>query len=124
LAHTIREHAARALYVSIVFFVAGCGATHWPGLTDLAEEGHGIIQRGDLTAPPGTKVRAAEAILTHADKYDQLINRSTDPRYIAEAQRIQRQEREAAAILLRTAADDYVAHQNTDGAPPKAQDPH
>jgi hypothetical protein len=42
--------------------------------------------------------------------------RSTDPRYIAEAQRIQRHEREAAAILLRTAAEDYVAQQNAEGA--------
>jgi hypothetical protein len=69
-----------------------------------------------MTAPPETKVSGAEAILTHADKYDQLINRSTDPSYIAEAQRVQRQERDAAAILLRTAADEYLAQHNPDKA--------
>jgi hypothetical protein len=82
----------------------------------MASEGQGIVERSPMTAPPETKVSGAEAILTHADKYDQLINRSTDPSYIAEAQRIQRQERDAAAVLLRTAANEYLAQHNADKA--------
>jgi hypothetical protein len=82
----------------------------------MAADGQDIIARSIVTAPPETKLEAAEAILTHADKYDQLINRSTDPGYIAEARHMQRQEREAAAVLLRTAADEYLAQHNADKA--------
>jgi hypothetical protein len=112
---TIQEHAAIALSASILILAVGC-ATYWPGLTKMADEGRGVIHRGTLAADPDEKVRAAEAILAHADKYDQLINRSTDSRYIVEVQGIQRSEREAAALLLRTAADDYVAQQNVERA--------
>jgi hypothetical protein len=112
---TMQERVAVALLAIMVFFAAGC-ATHWPGLTTMADEGWGVIHRGKLTTEPEAKVHVAEAILTHADKYDQLINRSTNSRYIAEAQRIQRNEREAAALLLREAADDYVARQDIEQA--------
>ena len=111
---TIQDRVAVALF-AIMVFAAGC-ATHWPGLTEMAAEGQGVIHRGKLTTEPEAKVHVAEAILTHADKYDQLINRSTNSRYITEAQRIQRNEREAAALLLRAAADDYVARQDIEQA--------
>ena len=40
--------------------------------------------------------------------YDQLISRSTEVRYVANAHRLQRQEREAAVTLMREAAADYA----------------
>jgi hypothetical protein len=82
----------------------------------MADEGRTVIRQGELTAEPATKLRAAEATLAHADKYDQLINRSTNPQYMAEATRVQREERDAAATLMRAAADEYVKQQNVEQA--------
>lgn len=114
-AKKIKEGVMIALLASSGCFAAGC-ATHWVGLTKIADEGRGVIRQGQLTAEPEATVGLAEAILSHADKYDQLINRSTDSRYIVEAQQIQRDEREAAALLLRVAADNYVAQHKVEKA--------
>jgi hypothetical protein len=101
------QNLSSALLAGMVTFEAGC-AIPSTGLEQMADEGRGIVHQVGLTAPPEAKLRAAEAVLAHADKYDQLINRSTALDYTAKAQRVQRQEREAAALLMRTAADDYV----------------
>ena len=111
----IRKLVVVALLPGIVTFAGGC-AMHWSGLAAMADEGRAVIRQGDLTAEPGAKLRAGEATLAHADKYDQLINRSTNPQYTAEAKRVQREEREAAALLMRTAAEEYVKQQNIEQA--------
>jgi predicted lipid-binding transport protein (Tim44 family) len=101
------QNLTSALLAGMVTIEAGC-AIPSTGLEQMADEGRGIVQQVGLKAPPEEKLRAAEAALAHADKYDQLINRSTSLDYTAKARGVQRQEREAAALLMRTAANDYV----------------
>ena len=69
-------------------------------------------KRVNFSSPPEAKLQVARDLLTHASMYDQPISRSTEVRYVANAHRLQRQEREAAAVLMREAADDYAKGQD------------
>jgi hypothetical protein len=96
-----------ATLLSIVTFSAGCYAEPTT-LQQVADEGLAIIRRLDLNAAPEAKLHAAEALLRHAEKYSQLMSRSTDMQYTAKARDFQRHEREAVAVLMRMAAEEYV----------------
>ena len=95
------------LLAAILLVLAGCAAEP-SQLQRLGDEGLSITKRVNFSSPPEAKLQAAQDLLTHASIYDQLINRSTDARFIAKAHRVQHQEREAAATLMREAAADYV----------------
>ena len=78
----------------------------------MADEGLGLTKGVQFSSPPEVKLHTAQDLLTHASKYDQLISRSTAPDYTAKAHRVQHQEREAAATLMREAAADYAKRQD------------
>ncbi len=81
-------------------------------LQGLGDEGLRITKRVNFSSSPEAKLQVAQDLLTHASMYDQLISRSTDARYVANAHRLQRQEREAAALLMREAATDYATRKD------------
>jgi hypothetical protein len=97
----------RRLFVGILLVLASCAAEPTP-LQLIADEGLGITKRVNFSSSPEAKLQTAQDLLTHAAQYDQLISRSTALEYTAKAQRFQRQEREAAAMLMREAAADYA----------------
>jgi len=95
----------------LLIVLSGCAVESSP-LQDMADEGLVITKGVPFSAPPEVKLHTAQDLLTHASKYDQLISRSTAPAYTAKAHRIQHQEREAAATLMREAAADYAKRQD------------
>ena len=99
------------LLAAILLVLAGCAVESSP-LQDMADEGLGITKGVPFSAPPEVKLQTAQDLLTHASNYDQLIHRSPALDYTAKAQRFQRQEREAAATLMREAAADYARRQD------------
>jgi hypothetical protein len=94
------------LFVGLLIALSGCAAESSP-LQDMADEGLGLTKGVQFSSSPEAKLQTAHDLLTHASKYDQLISRSPALDYTAKAQRFQRQEREAAATLMREAAADY-----------------
>jgi hypothetical protein len=74
----------------------------------LATKGLSLTKRVEFGSAPEAKLQTAQDLLSHASKYDQLISRSTELSYSAKAHGLQRQEREAAALLMREAAADYA----------------
>ena len=98
--------------VSLVVLLAGCAAapTH---LQLLAEEGIRLRKGIEYSASPEAKLQTAQELVAHAAKYDQIMNRSTDSRYIIQAHRFQRDERDAALTLMREAAEDYTTRHDT-----------
>ena len=99
------------LVAAMLLVLAGCPVESSP-LQDMADEGLGLTKGVQFSSPPEVKLHTAQDLLTHASKYDQLISRSTAPDYTAKAHRVQHQEREAAAILMREAAADYAKRQD------------
>jgi hypothetical protein len=99
-----------AALLGILTIAAGCPAE--PTAQQMADEGQDIIRQVDMNAPSEAKLHAADRLLRHAEKYSQLMGRSSDARYSAKAHGFQRHEREAAAVLMRLAAEEYV--QNRD----------
>lgn len=95
-----------------VMLVAGCAAapTH---LQLLAEEGLQLRKGTDYSSSPEAKLHTAQELVAHAAKYDQLMNRTTDSAYLVQAHRFQRDEREAALLLMREAAEDYTVRKDT-----------
>jgi len=103
----LRRVVPLRLFIGMLLFLSGCAAEPSP-LKDMADEGLGITKGVPFSASPEVKLQTAQDLLTHASKYDQLISRSPTLDYTAKAQRFQRQEREAAATLMREAAADYA----------------
>ena len=95
------------LLVILLLALSGCAAEPSP-LQSLGDEGLRITKRVNFSSSPEAKLQVARDLLTHASTYDQLMSRSTDVPYVSKAQRFQRQEREAAATLMREAAADYA----------------
>jgi hypothetical protein len=71
-----------------------------------------LKQQGDFSASPESKLTEAQALLAHAEEYEPLIRHPPSAIERARAERFQREEREAAAMLMRTAAEDYVNQQD------------
>jgi hypothetical protein len=96
----------------LVVLLAGCAAapTH---LQVMAEEGLQLRKRTHFSSSPEVKLHVAQDLVAHAAQYDQLMNRSTDSAYLLQAHRFQREERESALALMREAAEDYLARQDT-----------
>ena len=95
------------LLAAILLVLSGCAAEP-SQLQSLGDEGLSITKRVNFSSSSEAKLQTAQDLLTHASTYDQLMSRSTDVRYVSKAQRFQRQEREAAAALMREAAADYA----------------
>jgi hypothetical protein len=105
-----------AALLGILIFVGGCPAE--PTTPEqMADEGLAIFRHVNLNAAPEAKLHAAEELLRHADKYNRLMSRSTDIQYTAKAHGFQRHEREAVAVLMRMAAEEYVQRRDM----PRAQ---
>ena len=110
----IRDEMVRMpvrFWIAFALVLVSCAAETSP-LQDMADEGLGISKGVHFSSPPELKVQLAQDLLTHASKYDHLISRSPDLAYTAKAQGFQRQEREAAATLMREAAADYAKRQD------------
>lgn len=97
--------------VAIWLVLAGCAAEP-SQLQNFGDEGLSLTKRVDFGSTPEAKLQTAQELWSHASKYDQLISRSTELSYSAKAYGFQRQEREAAAVLMREAAADYAKRQN------------
>ena len=98
------------LFVGFVIVFAACAADS-SQLQELVDEGLRITKRVNFRSSPETKLQTAQDLLTHASKYDHLTSQSTALEYTAKARSFQRQEREAAATLMREAAADYAKRQ-------------
>lgn len=96
----------------LLVLLASCAAapTH---LQVMAEEGLQLRKRTKFSSSPEFKVQVAQDLVVHAALYDHPMNRSTDSAYLVQAHRFQREEREAALALMREAAEDYMARQDT-----------
>jgi len=103
--HTV----ASALVITMVTMALGCVSKPTP-LQQMAEEGRYLVEHVDVTTAPEAKLEAAEELLIHANQYGRVMSQPSAPEDAVKAQLFQHQEREAAALLMRTAAEDYVKH--------------
>ena len=95
----------RLVILSLVVLLAGC-ATAPTHLQILAEEGIRLRKGIEYSASPEAKLQTAQELVAHAAKYDQIMNRSTDSRYIIQAHRFQRDDLETANTLMSESAED------------------
>lgn len=102
--------------VSMLLGTVLCASCATDPVQRLTKEGRELTQQTSVTASPEDKLQTADKLLRHAEQYKQwVIPTESNKRYV-EIARAQRQEREAAAILMRSAADDFVKRQEIDKA--------